>query len=374
MKDLVNDLVNDLEYMGKALALAKKGKGFTSPNPCVGAVVVKKDCIVGQGWHRAAGLAHAEVEAIDDAGHDARGATLYVTLEPCNHFGRTPPCTHKIIHAGITRVVVGCTDPNPHVSGGGILFLEGKSIQVDSGIREKEAQTLIEDFIWYTKNNQTPFVILKCAATLDGQIATSTGDSQWITNEASRARVHEIRHEVDAILIGSGTLHADDPSLTCRRENQPAKDPMRIILDTRLGIRENARVITQKSHAPTLVVTGPGVSQQKKQALEKKGVQVLEVPLRKERLDLGQLMIKLGKMSIMSLLIEGGGTVSASAIEEGIVNKVLFFLAPKFLGGNDGTPLFKGKGPEKIKDAFELKQVGVETLGNDLLVTGYLKQ
>lgn len=365
--------MNDHGYMQCALALALKGKGFTSPNPCVGAVVVKDDRIVGKGWHRAAGLAHAEVEALDDAGEHGRNATLYVTLEPCNHFGRTPPCTHKIIHAGITRVVVGCVDPNPHVSGGGIAYLQQRGIQVDSGICEQEAQTLIEEFVWYQKNQKIPFVILKCAATLDGQIATSTGDSQWITNPLSRARVHEIRHQVDAILIGSGTLHADNPSLTARIPHQQTQDPIRIILDTRLTIPENARVICQDSTAPTLVVAGPGAPEQNKQRLEKLGVKVVEVPLKNGRLDLGQLMIRLGEMSIMSLLIEGGGRVAAGALQEGIVNKVLFFLAPKLLGGNDGVSVFHGAGPEKIKDAFELKQVGVERLGNDLLVTGYLK-
>ncbi len=371
--------MNDHDYMRMALSLARKGKGFTSPNPCVGAVVVKNGQILGKGWHRAAGMAHAEVEAIDNARDNTRdttitrGATIYVTLEPCNHFGKTPPCTHKIISSGITRVVIGCNDPNPSVDGGGIKYLKENNIQVETGVLEKEAQTLIEDFIWYAKNRKTPFVILKCAATLDGQIATSTGDSKWITNEKSRALVHELRHEVDAILIGSGTLHADNPSLTSRVENTRTKDPIRIILDSKLSIDETAMVICQESNAGTIIVTGPGAPVDKKERLEKKGVQVMEVPIKNQRLDLGQLMIKLGKMSILSLLIEGGGKVSASALKERIVNKVLFFLAPKLMGGSDGTPVFNGKGPEKIKDAFEMKNVGVEMFDNNLLVTGYLK-
>lgn len=378
--------MSDHEYMREALSLALKGKGFTSPNPCVGAVVVKEGKIVGRGWHRAAGMPHAEVEAIEDAQRNApsttrsnsrsntQGATIYVTLEPCNHFGRTPPCTHKIIDAGITRVVVGCKDPNPYVSGGGISYLKEKGIQVDSGVLERQAHTLIEDFIWYTRNNKTPFVILKCASTLDGRIATVTGDSKWITNETSRNLVHRIRHEVDAILIGSGTLHADNPSLTSRIENTQTKDPIRIILDSRLSIDETARVITEDSTAGTILVVGPDVSEQKRRRLEKKGVMVLEISLKKGRLDLGQLMIKLGKLNIQSLLIEGGGKVAASALKEGIVNKVLFFLAPKFLGGSDGIPVFDGKGPQKINDAFELKQMGVQMLDGDLLITGYLKE
>jgi diaminohydroxyphosphoribosylaminopyrimidine deaminase/5-amino-6-(5-phosphoribosylamino)uracil reductase len=380
--------MTDHDHMREALALALKGKGFTSPNPCVGAVVVKNNRIVGRGWHRAAGMPHAEVEAIEDAQRNTPeqafgqppgdalsntvGATIYVTLEPCNHFGKTPPCTHKIINAGITRVVVACKDPNPYVSGGGIRYLEEKGVQVTCGLLEKEAQTLIEDFIWYTRNEKTPFVILKCASTLDGRIATATGDSKWITNERSRNYGHRIRHEVDAILIGSGTLHADNPSLTCRG-NTRTKDPVRIILDSKLSIDEKARVITQQSDSATLLVVGPGAPFEKRNRLEKKGIEVLEVPLKKGRLDLGKLMIKLGGMNIQSLLIEGGGKVAASALKEGIVNKVLFFLAPKLLGGSDGIPVFDGKGPEKISDAFELKQTGVEMFGTDLLITGYLK-
>jgi len=378
--------MTDHEYMREALSLALKGKGFTSPNPCVGAVVVKGGKIVGSGWHRSAGMPHAEVEAIEDAQRNTasntqsntrsntQGATIYVTLEPCNHFGRTPPCTHKIIDAGITRVVVGCKDPNPYVSGGGISYLKEKGIQVDSGVLEQKAHTLIEDFIWYTRNNKTPFVILKCASTLDGRIATVTGDSKWITNETSRNLVHRIRHEVDAILIGSGTLHADNPSLTSRIENTLTKDPIRIILDSRLSIDETARVITEDSNAGTILVVGPDAPKEKRRRLEKKGVMVLEVSLKKGRLDLGQLMIKLGGMNVQSLLIEGGGKVAAAALKEGIVNKVLYFLAPKFLGGSDGIPVFDGKGPQNICDAFELKQMEVQMLDGDLLITGYLKE
>jgi len=242
----------DHEYMQQALSLARKAKGCTSPNPCVGAVVVKEGKVVGKGFHRAAGLAHAEVEAINDAGLKAKDASIYVTLEPCNHFGKTPPCTHKIIKAGIKKVVIGCKDPNPNVCGGGIKFLQENGIEVISGVLEKEAKILIEEFIWYIQNDQKPFVILKCASTLDGNTATSTGDSKWITNEVSRKFVHQIRHETDAILVGSGTLHGDDPSLTSRVEGFKANDPVRIILDTHLSIKENARVLTLNTGMPSL--------------------------------------------------------------------------------------------------------------------------
>jgi len=363
--------MTDHEYMQEALTLAKTAKGFTSPNPCVGAVVVKNNTIVGRGFHKAAGLAHAEVEALDDAGIKARGATLYVTLEPCNHFGKTPPCTQKIINAGIKRVVVGCSDPNPDVCGEGLKYLKSKGLEVLSGVLESQAQILIEDFIWYVQNKK-PFVTLKCASTLDGHIATSTGDSKWITNEKSREFVHVIRHEVDAILVGSGTLHADNPSLTSRIQGVKTKDPVRIILDTHLSIKEDAKVLTQKSNAETFIITGPKISMEKKLLIESRGAQIIQIPLKEQKLDLNKLMIKLGEMSILSLLIEGGSIVAGSVLKQGIVNKVLFFLAPRFLGSSDGVPMFDGEGPKLIKDAFELKNMDVTRFDNDILVKGYL--
>jgi diaminohydroxyphosphoribosylaminopyrimidine deaminase/5-amino-6-(5-phosphoribosylamino)uracil reductase len=288
--------MTDIEYMQKALSLAQRGKGFTSPNPCVGAVVVKDGRIVGKGFHLAAGLPHAEVEALNDAGSNARGATIYVTLEPCTHFGKTPPCTQKIIKAGIKKVVVGCKDPNLDVCGGGIEYLRNNGIEVVTGILDSQAKILIEDFIWYTRNDKKPFVILKCASTLDGRIATSTGDSKWITNEKSREFVHKIRHEVDAILVGSGTLHADDPSLTSRIKGVKTKDPLRIILDTHLSIKKDAKVLTQKSDARTIIITSPDVSKEKIVQIENQGALVIQIPLKKQKLDLNKLMIKLGQM------------------------------------------------------------------------------
>lgn len=364
--------MRDHEYMQEALTLAKTAKGFTSPNPCVGAVVVKNNRIVGKGFHKAAGLAHAEVEALDDAGIKARGATLYVTLEPCNHFGKTPPCTQKIINAGIKKVVVGCSDPNPDVCGEGLKYLKSEGLEVLSGVLENQAQILIEDFIWYVQNKK-PFVTLKCASTLDGHIATSTGDSKWITNEKSRQFVHVIRHETDAILIGSGTLHADNPSLTSRIQGVKTKDPARIILDTHLSIKKDAKVLIQKSNAKTFIITGPKISKEKRILIESQGAQIIQIPLKEQKLDLNKLMIKLGEMSILSLLIEGGGIVAGSVLKQGIVNKVLFFMAPKFLGSSDGIPMFDGEGPKLIKDAFELKNMSVTRFDNDILVKGYLK-
>lgn len=359
--------------MRQAIELARNGKGWTSPNPCVGAVVVRDGRVVGRGWHRAAGKAHAEVEAIDDAGSAAQGATLYVTLEPCNHFGKTPPCTHKIVEAGIRTVVVGCRDPNPFVSGGGIQHLTENGIIVIQGVMEQEAQTLIEDFIWYTRNHRHPFVILKTASTLDGRTATVTGDSQWITSPEARAHAHRIRHEVDAVLIGSGTLNADNPSLTSRVDGQKTRDPLRVVLDTHLTIREDARLLNQTSSAGTLIVTHAGSCGDKRDRLRKKEVEILDVSLKNGLLDLNELMISLGRMSLLSVLIEGGATVAGSALRAGIVNKVMMYMAPKILGGGDGRPLFEGPGPERIRDVLALKDMKVAGVGPDLLVTGYLK-
>jgi diaminohydroxyphosphoribosylaminopyrimidine deaminase/5-amino-6-(5-phosphoribosylamino)uracil reductase len=357
--------------MALALALAARGKGFTSPNPCVGAVVVKNGEVVGRGWHRAYGAAHAEVMAIDDAGTAAKDADLFVTLEPCNHFGKTPPCTHKILAAGIRRVVAACPDPNPKAAGG-LSFLSQNGVEVGCGLLQDQAETLIEDFLWYVRH-RTPFVILKCAATLDGRITTSTGESQWITCEQSRAFGHKIRGQVDAILVGSGTLHADNPSLTCRIPGKNSQDPARVILDTRLTICEDANVIQQKSTAPTIVVTGPDVPPEKKDRLLRKNVQVLEIGLKNNRLDLCQLMVKLGKLSMTSLLVEGGGTVAASALSAGIVNKLVYFVAPRLMGGSDGKAVFEGKGAEKLTDAVTLEQMTVTRVGQDILIQGYVK-
>ena len=363
--------MTDHDHMQQALHLAAKGKGFTSPNPCVGAVVVKDGQVVGKGWHKAAGMAHAEAEALADAGDRAVGADLFVTLEPCNHFGKTPPCTRTILAAGIRRVVAACPDPNPAASGG-LAFLSQNGVQTAVGLLQDQAERLIEDFLWYVRH-KTPFVILKCAATLDGRIATSTGETRWITSAASRAVGHEIRHQVDAILLGSGTLHADNPSLTCRIPGKKTRDPARVILDTHLSIKENAQVINQRSDAPTILVTGSHVPAQKKKRLEKKNVVVLETDLKNKQLDLGQLMVTLGDMSITSLLIEGGGTVAANALAEGIVNKMVYFIAPRVLGGSDGKAVFDGKGVKKLADAPVLHNITVTRCDADILVQGYLK-
>lgn len=357
--------------MQKALSLAKKAKGFTSPNPCVGAVIVKNNKIVGKGYHKKAGCDHAEIMAICDAGKNAKGSTLFVSLEPCNHFGKTPACTDKIIKAKIKKVVIGCKDPNPYVKGKGIKYLRSKGIKVVKGVCKKEAKLLIEDFIFYVKNNKKPFVILKLAATLDGKTATKTGDSKWITNKKSRAFAHKIRHMSDAVLIGANTLKKDNPLLTSRIKGMETKDPIRIVLDTNLSIKENSKVLNNDSSAKTIIVIGPDVDKQKKQKFVGKA-DIIEVPLKKGKLDLNALMIKLKERSIISLMIEGGSKVAGSALRQGIVNKICFFFAPKLLGSNSGFPMFEGETIEFIKNAFKLKRIYVTMFGNDLCVQGYL--
>ena len=359
--------------MQTALALAAKGRGRTSPNPMVGAVVVKDGSIVGQGYHQRAGGPHAEVNAIDDAGGRARGATIYVTLEPCNHFGRTPPCTEKILAAGIRRVVVAMDDPNPGVKGGGSAYLRGRGVEVTTGICENEARTLNEAFItWITTGK--PFVVLKCAATMDGRIATRSGDAQWVTGPAARRFVHRIRHGVDGIMVGVETVRQDDPSLTTRLEDEAGVDPTRIILDTGLSTPPTAKLLHQPSDAPTWLICGPDAPAERRAALAASGARLVDARVVEEgRIDLAPLMKQLGGLGITSLLIEGGAAVIGSALRAGIVDKVCFFYAPKILGGDDGVPICRGNGPALMRDSIPIHDLTVSRFDADVLLEGYLK-
>jgi diaminohydroxyphosphoribosylaminopyrimidine deaminase / 5-amino-6-(5-phosphoribosylamino)uracil reductase len=367
--------MHDDYFMKMALDLAKKGEGFTSPNPMVGAVIVKEERVVGKGYHHAAGKAHAEVNAIDDAGALARGASLYVTLEPCNHTGRTPPCTEKILSAGIQRVVVAMHDPNPEVKGGGIDYLKQRGIIVETGVCEKQAERLNEIFIKYVRTKR-PFTIIKCAATLDGRIATRTGDSRWITGEESRKFVHRLRHAVDAIMVGINTVEKDDPSLTTRLENSTGGikglDPVRIVLDTHLKIIEDARLFRLDSESDTIIITGESVSEDKKARIEKLGAKIIKSPVKEGLIDLGNLMDRLGALGITSLLIEGGSRVIASALSAGIVEKIFFFFAPKIFGGDDGVPICRGQGADLMENCIRVKDITVRQFGNDVMVQGYI--
>lgn len=358
----------DTVYMKMALALAEKGRGYTSPNPMVGAVIVKNGNIIGRGYHQAAGKPHAEVNAITDAKGETIGATIYVTLEPCNHYGRTPPCTRAIIGAKIKRVVVAMTDPNPGVAGGGCDFLRNNGVDVVTGVCEAEAQKLNAFFIKYVRTGM-PYVILKCAATLDGKIATETGDSKWITGTAARRHAHRIRHAVDGILVGVDTIRADDPNLTTRLEDVNGKNPLRIVLDSRLTIPENARIIKENQAPATIIVSGPDAPGEKRKKLIERGASVMEMPLKDGRIDLPPLMEMLGKMSITSLLVEGGSRVSASMLSAGVVDRICFFYAPKILAG-DGISICRGPGPEKMASAIQVKNIEINRFEDDILIEG----
>jgi diaminohydroxyphosphoribosylaminopyrimidine deaminase/5-amino-6-(5-phosphoribosylamino)uracil reductase len=364
--------LDDSYYIKTALYLAEKGRGYTAPNPVVGAVVVKAGKVVGKGWHEAVGKAHAEVNAIDNAGVFAKNATLYVTLEPCNHTGRTPPCTQKILDAGIKRVVVAMEDPNPDVKGGGIDFLKKKGIDVLSGVCRKDAKKQNEVFIKYVKTRR-PFVILKCASTLDGRIAAKTGDSKWITNPKSREFVHELRHGVDAIMVGIDTVKKDNPSLTTRLDHKKGKDPIRVILDTHLSIDENARVLQLDSKSDTVLVSGSPAKEAIKAKLESKGAKVVEIAKKNGLIDLDSLMDHLGKSGITSLLIEGGSRVIASSFSAGIVDKIYFFFGPKILGGDDGTPVCRGPGPDLMANCTSVKDISVRRFDDDIMIEGYIR-
>ncbi len=363
--------MNDEHYMQMALDLAVQGRGCTSPNPLVGAVVVKNGIVVGRGFHQFAGGAHAEVHAIDAAGDAARGATLYVNLEPCNHTGRTPPCTHKIVAAGLQRVVMAMRDPNPQVAGGGAGFLEAQGVETTCGVCEEQALGLNEVFIKYIRTGR-PFVTAKCAATLDGRMATRTGDSKWVTGEESRAFVHELRHAVDAIMVGVGTIAADDPLLTTRLQGRPSKDPIRVILDTRLQIAPTARVLNHCSEAETILVVGQETSASVRTRLPLKGVRVIEGEIRDGLLDLDRLMNQLGRMGVTSILIEGGGRTLGSAFRAGIVDKICFFYAPLLSGGDDGVPICSGAGAETMQDCIRLDRIHTRRFGDDVMIEGYV--
>jgi len=364
--------MNEDRYMKMALTLARKGWGYTSPNPMVGAVVVRDGMVIGKGWHRKVGGAHAEVNAIDDAGEYARGADLYVTLEPCNHAGRTPPCTEKILAAGISRVFAAMADPNPRVTGGGADYLRAKGVPVVIGILEDEALRLNEIFVKYARTGR-PFVILKCAATLDGRIATRTGDARWVTGETARAHVHYLRHGVDGILVGIGTVLSDNPRLTTRLNDARGIDPTRIILDSQLSIPEDAKVLTVASSAGAIIATGESAPSEKVRRLTDKGVRVLRLPCGSDGgILLGMLMDQLGEMGMTSVLVEGGSRVTASFLKSGIVDKIMFFFAPKILGGDDGFPICRGGGPALMRDCIPVRDTTVRRFGEDVMIEAYI--
>jgi len=354
--------------MRRALALAKKGKGWTSPNPCVGAVIVKSGRVVGEGFHPRAGEPHAEVFALQQAGKQARGGTLYVTLEPCSHYGRTPPCVAAVLNSGIRRVVAAMVDPDARVNGRGLDKLKAAGVEVTCGVREEQARKLNEDFIKF-KTQGLPFVTLKIAMTLDGKIATASGESQWITGEKARAHVQRLRHEHDAILVGINTVLADDPQLTTRVRR--GKDPQRIIVDSRARLPLTARVLRVTSSASTWVAVTQHAPPSRVRKLEQAGARILPTESTDGRVNLRQLMKMLAEQNVMSVLIEGGGAVAWSALAAGIVDKVIFFIAPKIIGGKEAVTAVGGEG-RALREAWRLRDVKVKRVGEDVMVEGYL--
>jgi len=358
----------DKKFMKLALNLAEKARGRTSPNPMVGAVITRDGEIVGRGYHHRAGTPHAEIHAIADAGEKTKDAVIYVSLEPCSHHGRTGPCAQAIIQAGLSRVVMAMMDPNPMVSGRGKAALEARGIQVQTGILESEARKLNEAFVKYITTKQ-PFVIMKTAMSMDGKIATTSGKSKWITSQDSRRRVHQIRDEVDAIMVGIGTVMRDDPSLTTRLPNGHGRDPVRVILDSRGRISPEARVLHLDSPALTIIAVTSQASQEKIAQLREQA-EVLVVTEQNGRVSLQALMRELGQMEIMSLLLEGGAEVNASALKERIVDRVMVFIAPKLIGGAEAPGPVGGSGIDQLSEAVPLTDISLERIGEDILITG----
>ena len=360
--------MTDEYFMREALHLARNALGRTTPNPMVGAVIVKDGRIISTGWHREAGTPHAEIHALNMAGELSRGATLYVTLEPCAHFGRTPPCVDKIIFAGIKRVVAATGDPNPEVSGRGFEILRKAGIQVDVGILEDEAKELNEVFFkWVTKN--LPFVTMKFACSLDGKIATVSGESRWISGEESRTYVHYLRDLNAGIMVGVNTVLADNPSLTARIEN--GKNPVRIVVDSMARTPVESNVVSDGKAETIIAITA---SAKKGYFYQLKHRADIIIAGDGEKVDLNILMRELAAREITSVLLEGGGTLNFAMLEAGLVDKVVAFIAPKILGGKNAPTAVAGAGFEKLSDAIGLENTMVSKIGEDILVKGYVQK
>ncbi|MGM0417995.1 MAG: bifunctional diaminohydroxyphosphoribosylaminopyrimidine deaminase/5-amino-6-(5-phosphoribosylamino)uracil reductase RibD [Thermodesulfobacteriota bacterium] len=365
----------DYKYMNLALDLAAKGRGFTKTNPLVGAVCAKNGEIKGRGYHEKYGQAHAEVNAIDDAGENAKGATLYVTLEPCNHSGKTPPCTEKIIKSGIKKVVVAMDDPNPGVNGGGNSYLRQNKIEVVSGLLEEKARALNLPFIKYI-TKKIPYTVLKLAMTLDGKTATRTGDSKWITNEKSRHWVHCLRHQSDAILVGRKTAQADNPSLNARIPGVITSDPLKIITDSHLNLDPDSglKIFSGEMKDNTIIACCENADPKRVKKFEDKGIKLIQVAQGADsRIDLSDLLKELGKNKISSLMIEGGSMIAGSFLNSDLADQIAFFYGAKIIGCTDSYKAVNGRGPEKLKDCINIFNTKISEFDNDILVEGRAK-
>jgi len=363
-------LDTDERFMWMALDLARQGRGRTSPNPMVGAVIVQESEVVGTGYHQAAGSPHAEIIALEKAGKKAKGATLYLNLEPCCHQGRTGPCTEAIINAGISRVVAAMQDPNPLVSGKGFARLREAEIKVKEGVLEEKARQLNEGFIKYIATSR-PFVAIKVAMSLDGKIGTITGDSQWITGEKARQFVHRLRDHTDVIMVGIGTVLKDNPRLTTRIEDGGGKDPVRVIVDSTARLPIDAKVVEGTSTARTILAVTEQAPLDKLKSLEEKGVEIIKLPSIQGFVDLVALMKELAKRDLTAVLVEGGGTLNYSLLSQGLVDKLYVFIAPLILGGRQSPTAFGGSGIESLSKAWLVEDIEMKQFDQDLLLIGY---
>lgn len=360
-------VVNDEFYMSLALDMAERTQGQTGINPVVGAVVVKDGAIVGLGAHLKRGTGHAEVHALNMAGPAAEGSTVYVSLEPCSHYGITPPCSERLIAEKVARVVVACEDPNPRVAGRGIEMLRQAGIEVTTGVLRDRALELNKKFIKFITTG-TPYITVKTASTLDGKIASRTGDSKWITNAAARERVHTLRHRHQAIMVGVDTVIADDPQLTTRME-VPGISPTRIVVDSTLRIPDEAKVLNDQE-TPTMIITTENADKMRVELLEQRGIEIL-VCGAGPRVDLQNAMSKLGEKGIASVLVEGGGRLNGSMLAERLVDEVVLFFAPKIIGGGSSAPgNFSFDGYDQMSNAIQLSKVKVESIGDNICIIG----
>ncbi len=357
------------KFMERALGLAEKGRGLTYPNPMVGALLARGSKVIAEGYHRFFGAPHAEAKAIRKAGNKASSTCLYVTLEPCSTFGKTPPCTRLIIEKGIREVVIAAEDPNPAHRGRGIAELRRNGVRVSVGLLRNEAERQNEVFFKWMRTGM-PFVILKMAQTLDGKIAASSGASRWITSKESRNKVHAWRAENQAVLVGARTVLLDDPRL---RSGDDARQPVRVILDPFLRIPLNRKIFKFKD-GKTLMVCGESCFKKNYERYHRREIALLAVPIRNRRLDLKSLLEKLGTMGIISVLIEGGGETAADFLEAGLVDKVHFFIAPKILGGRAAKTSVEGLGINRLEKAIKIRDMEMSRSGDDFLMTGYVKK
>ena len=368
LKEILNMVrQEDIEYMRRAMELAERGVGFTNPNPMVGAVIVKGGKVIGEGWHERCGEWHAERNAFKNCTVPAEGATMYVTLEPCCHYGKTPPCTEAIIEHGIARVVVGMEDPNPLVAGKGIALLREAGIEVVCGVEEEALREQNRVFLKYI-STKLPWVAMKTAMTLDGKIATRTGDSKWITGAEARAYVHELRHRFMAILVGIGTAVADDPLLNCRIEGRGVRQPIRVVVDSNARLSLDSQLVKTAGEYRTIVAHTRFAPEESVKALREAGVEMLLCKEKEGLVDVRNLLELLGQSGIDSILLEGGGSLNYTFLAEGLADELYAFIAPKIVGGMNAKTPVEGAGMEKMADAINLELENVLNIGHDVLL------